>query len=146
MTNDFKRKCLADIRPSILPPQKNSVIINADNLRFCYRVRGQKNYRYIYFPSLQQAAQFLLEQGKIYFYADNPSGVRLYEKHLETTDTTGIIQTVVMKELLWSQLQFTADEIIHYAAINEFMAAGAIIGLVKAKVINIAWSVINHAA
>ena len=145
MITDFTRKCIADIKANISLPIKNSAVIGIATLRFCYRVRGAKKFSYIYFATLLSAAQFLMDQGKIYFYTASGSSVRLYQKHLETTANTGILQVVKMKELLWPQLTFTKEEIIHYAALNEYHAKGAIIGLFKSKVVNIAWDIYTAA-
>lgn len=136
MSTGFKMKCIQDIIKCISLPPTNSVVINKDNIRICYRVAAHDTYSYINLATQEEVAKFLRQKGKIEMYSMVHDQVKLFVKRVVTEVVKDKpVLHVQLVELPWCELSFTEGELLHYAAENEYKLTCTMLGLARAKVI-----------
>ena len=132
----FQIKCIDDLKKNIIVAKTNCAMVTAQGVEFRYRVRGIKKPKLIAMSRFD-AAQYLQERGKIHFVSITDSGIKLFIKTypVEKGKCPPVFVEKVT-ELPWSKLTFTQEEVLNYAAIEEFKEKGHIMGLAPVYSIN----------
>lgn len=114
---------------------KNFFVKNETSIRLCYFIG--REIKYIYLPTVEDVACFLKKHGVITFYSYQDDKVKMYNKSLLTlTGAKGEpIQYERMVEFRWSDIDFSAANVLHYAACHEMELGGGIMGMVLNKVL-----------
>jgi hypothetical protein len=118
--NETKRRTLADFEAAIELPEKSFFVKNDNNIRFVYKMFGEKKYWTL--PSRLAVAQFLKTQGVIKFYSVMKDSVEMYTKTFVTTSgENGVPEMTEMPvKLKWEDLDFTAYEVVRFVAEHEW--------------------------
>ena len=137
----WKIRSLIEIESTINIPPKGFFVKNESSIRLCYNSSNQ--IKYIYLPTVLDAAKFLNKYGFIDSYAHVNEELKMYRKTLITIigDNDQPVQLEKMIPYTWNDISLNEAQVQTVAAIIEFEKAGKTMG----KIVSMATSFLKIA-
>lgn len=133
---ELRAKCIRQFEKRISLPQIGFFVLTAIGARICYKLDGE--LLYINITSRIELAKLLYKHGLIKnYYIENGHVImtKLALSIKKIGNSKAFHQTASEVFLSIGQVKLTPSEVIHIAAVKEYEATGAVMGIVSAKII-----------